>query len=303
MLESYANIYHLKHKYAERLFTGPVVIQEKIDGSQISFSADGAGGIEIRSKGARIDLEAPEKLFAPGVQQILSRASTLKPGWIYRAEYLSRPRHNVLAYDRIPQDNVILFDVETEPGRFLVPAELLYEAQGLGWETVPIIYVGTAALGFDWLGLLKRPSVLGGQDIEGVVIKNYFDMDPNSKKFPLMAKVVSKEFTEIHAAAWKAANPGSVDIITGIQKALATPARWNKAAIHLQERGVLTNSPQDIGALMREVRADVEKECREEIADKLMAWAMPKIVRGVAAGLPDWWKAKLAEPESPEPAQ
>ena len=42
-MRSYPKIYNLGHKYLEELFLDDVLIEEKIDGSQISF-----GVIEVR---------------------------------------------------------------------------------------------------------------------------------------------------------------------------------------------------------------------------------------------------------------
>jgi hypothetical protein len=70
-------------------------------------------------------------------------------------------------------------------------------------------------------------------------------------------------------------------------------ARWNKAIIHLSERGLLEGSLRDIGAIMKEVPADIEKECVEEIKEKLWKWAWPHIRRKVVHGLPEHYKDYL----------
>ena len=61
----------------------------------------------------------------------------------------------------------------------------------------------------------------------------------------------------------------------------------------LQERGLLEGSPRDIGALIKEVPADISKECADEIKDKLFAWAWPHIQRMTTRGLPEWYKEQL----------
>lgn len=50
MINSYPSIYSLGHRYISELFSGPVVIQEKIDGSQFSFG-NLNGKLFCRSKG------------------------------------------------------------------------------------------------------------------------------------------------------------------------------------------------------------------------------------------------------------
>ena len=45
-----------------------------------------------------------------------------------------------------------------------------------------------------------------------------------------------------------------------------TPARWNKAIQHLRERGLLEDSPRDIGLILREIPEDVLKEDAADIS-------------------------------------
>lgn len=70
-------------------------------------------------------------------------------------------------------------------------------------------------------------------------------------------------------------------------------ARWNKAVQHLKERGEFTESPKDIGPLIKEVQHDIAEECSDEIKDALYRYAIKHIQRGVVAGLPEWYKEEL----------
>ena len=77
MIHSYPSIYAVGHKYLAELFNGPVVIEEKIDGSQFSFGVyDGV--LKIRSKGQEIFPDAPEKMFST----VLARKDLLAPAGI-----------------------------------------------------------------------------------------------------------------------------------------------------------------------------------------------------------------------------
>lgn len=51
MIHSYPTIYNLGHRAIVDLLKGPVIVEEKIDGSQISFRKDEQGDLEVRSKG------------------------------------------------------------------------------------------------------------------------------------------------------------------------------------------------------------------------------------------------------------
>ena len=295
MMESwhtYPQIFALGHKYVKDILTTPVLVQEKVDGSQLSwglFSGTDAEPLRVRSKGAPLNVLAPEKMFARGVETII--ALPLREGWTYRGEYLAKPKHNALAYDRIPAHHLILFDINTGHEEYLGYDAVCEEAARLGLEVVPRLHEGIVESLEMFRELLGRTSILGGQLVEGVVVKNYamYGLD----KKVLMAKFVSERFKEVHAAEWKMSNPQAGDVIETLIARYKTPARWEKAVQHLREAGTLEQAPKDIGALFKEVPADVLKECSDEIKAQLFAWAWPKIQRGITAGLPEWYKERL----------
>lgn len=55
-----------------------------------------------------------------------------------------------------------------------------------------------------------------------------------------------------------------------------------------------------VGPLIREVQTDVIAEEADRIAKALLAWAKPKIERGVVRGIPMWWKERLAREQFSE---
>ena len=166
------------------------------------------------------------------------------------------------------------------------------EAERLGLECVPMLYRGPIASLDMFRSFLETRSVLGGQLIEGVVIKPVVPVFGLDKKC-LMAKFVSERFKEVHAQVWKVSNPTAGDFVQILTGKYATAARWQKAVQHLRDAGQLENASRDIGLLIREVPIDVEKECADEIKDALYAHFWPKIRRGLTAGLPGWYKEEL----------
>jgi len=291
---SYPSIFALGHKAVADLFLDPVVVQEKVDGSQFSLGRFG-GELRCRSKGAQLVVDAPEKMFGPAVET--ARNLALNDGWTYRCEFLQKPKHNALAYDRVPEKHLILFDVNPEHEEYLGPLALAAEGRRLGLEVVPLLFEGLVTSMQDITRFLEMASILGGQKVEGIVVKNYarFGLD----KKALMGKYVSEKFKEVHAREWRLGNPKAGDIIAQMINRYRTPARWQKALQHLTERGGVEGSPRDIGPLIREVPEDVERECADEIREALWAWAWPKIRRGLNAGLPEWYKSSLAEQAFP----
>ena len=295
MIHSYPSIYVLGHKAVSEIFSEPVTIEEQIDGSQFSFGIYetqwGEPTIKCRSKGAEIQMLAPEKMFTLAVETVQRLAGKLRPNWTYRGEYLAKPKHNVIAYSRIPSQNVILFDINTGHESYLSWEDKSQEAERLGLETVPCLFRGQVGSPELLRELLGEISILGGSEIEGVVVKNYarFTID----KKAMMGKFVSEKFKEIHSAEWKAANPRSGDILDVLAAIYRSPARWQKAVQHLREAGELLNEPSDIGLLFKEVPRDILRECEEEIKETLFKWAWPRIARATTAGMAEWYKDLL----------
>ena len=291
-LSSYPTVFALGHRAIADIFSGSVIVEEKVDGSQFSFGVVN-GELVCRSHGKQMVVDAPEKMFVRAVNTAKALLSSLTPEWIYRGEYLEKPKHNTLCYSRVPDSNIIIFDIMTAPETYLPPDKKVWEANRIGLECVPLLYSGKVENYEMFQTFLEKESILGGTKIEGVVIKNYelFTME----KKPAMGKYVSEAFKEIHNKDWKERNPTGKDINILLTEKYRSEARWQKAILHLNEAGLLDHSPKDIGLLVREVPADVLKECEEEIKEALFKHFWPNISRGVVRGLPEWYKNELAK--------
>lgn len=289
---SYSKIFNVGHGALAELFADEVTIEEKVDGSQFSFGIFD-GELRCRSKGQQLVVDAPEKLFIKAVETVKALAPLLKNGYTYRGEYLAKPKHNALAYDRHPVKHIIIFDISPGEETYLTYEEKQAEATRLGLETVPLVYKGTITNADQVLELMNQISVLGGQQIEGLVIKNYKKF--GSDKKILLGKHVSEAFKEVHKKDWKTSNPVSKDVVSLIGEQYKSKARWNKAIQHLKERGELEGTPKDIGKLMVEIQEDIKTECVEEIKEQLYKWAAPNIMRIAIQGLPQWYKDELVK--------
>jgi hypothetical protein len=240
-----------------------------------------------------IDLEAPG-MFAAGVDVVrqLFLADYLTPGHTYRGEYLSKPKHNTLAYSRVPNGHIILFDVDMGYEDYLTPDEVARDAEYLGLEYVPTWRRDSQPTIEEikaWAGVV---SILGGPR-EGIVIKNYGQLGSDHKT--LMGKYVNETFKESHASDWKKRNPGKADMMIRLVETYKTDARWEKAVQHLREQGELQEAPQDIGPLIREIQTDVLNECEDEIKEILFAHYWKDLSRQLTGGFPEWYKNRLME--------
>lgn len=287
---SYTKSYNVGHKAVRDIFDDEVIVEEKVDGSQLSFGVFD-DQIRIRSKGREFDIEAPDNMFQRAAAAVKALAPNLIPGWTYRGEYLQKPKHNCLAYDRHPTNHIIIFDIETGDQDYLDYEEKEMECDRLGLECVPLLYKGEVNSPEDLLHLLQTPSCLGGQLIEGFVVKNYERYHKDGKV--KMAKYVSEAFREVHSKTWKGQKPTKADIVTELTAAYGTIARYQKAVQHLREDGRLKEEPADIGPLMKEVAEDVQAECIEEIKDKLWEYYRKPFLRQLTRELPGWYKEQL----------
>lgn len=290
-LHSYPKLYNIGHLAVADIFNEEVLIQEKVDGSQISFGMQ-EGELKIRSKGAIIWPEACEKMFRNGVKYIreVYESGKLYEGWVYRGEYLRQPKHNVIPYSRVPNQHIVIFDIETKPTYFLDPEEVQAEAVKLGFESLDF-QVGKINSAEEVKELLNQESFLGGADVEGIVFKNYIRFTTDGKT--MMAKYVSEKFKEVHRT--KVYKTSNKDIIQQLTEAYRTEARWAKARHHLRDMGELVDEPKDIGKLIKEVNMDVLAECEDEIKEALFKWGWKLLSKGITKGLAEWYKDELVK--------
>jgi hypothetical protein len=291
-LHSYPKVFAIGHGGIPELFQGPVLVEEKIDGSQFSFGVQN-GELALRSKGAELYADNPEKMFSLGIETAKRLAPQLHEGWTYRTEFLQKPKHNTMKYERVPNGHVIIYDVNTGDEVYLTRREKEDEAARLGLEITPVLYEGLVDNPETLYNLLNRDSILGGGKIEGIVVKNYNQFGRDKKV--QMGKFVTEEFKETHSKEWKADNPTLGDVVERIIATLRSEVRWNKSIARLREAGKLENSPKDIGMLIKEVQSDIREEEMEFIQQKLAEYAVPRILRASTAGLPEHYKRLLLD--------
>jgi len=293
-IRGYSSPFNLGHKMLAKLFDCErIIVQEKIDGSQFSFGIVD-GELECRSRNQKVILD-DAGMFDLGVATVkdLAKRGLLIDGYTYRGEYLRKPKHNTLVYDRVPKGNIILFDIDRGDQDYLLYGDAIALAHSMDLEFVPTWECeGKPPVEMleEWM---QHKSMLGNTTIEGLVFKNYDEYGRDSKV--LMGKYVSDKFREVHDGDWKKRNPGDKAFVAVLVEQYATEARWTKAVQHLSEAGELENDPRDIPKLLKEVNRDVFEECEQEIRDKLFKHFWKQISRGLTRGLPEWYKETLME--------
>ena len=292
-LKKYSSLYTAGHRKTLDLFAGDVIVEEKVDGSQFSFGVI-EGEIFFRSKGKQICSIKPDSMFKSGVEELTSIKGMLPEGVTFRGEYLGKPRHNVLKYDRTPKYHVIVFDVMAEDGVYLQRHMKESMCKDIGLEIVPLIFSGRVGSSEGLKEFLGRESVLGGSNIEGVVIKplnnDVFDLDGDL----IVGKYVCDKFKEKHTGNFKAKCSPNDSILISLGESLKTEARWQKAVQHLSDDGVLKGEPEDIRLILNEIGRDTKKEEEDYIKEELFKWAWPQLNKMITKGAPQWYKEKIA---------
>ena len=172
-ISGYSKIWPWGHIETES-FIGKIQVQEKVDGSQISFGIlDGV--LNIKSKNALINPHDPPELFKKAVDYIIELGENhkLSLGYVYRGEVLKDKKHNALEYSIAPKHNIILFDIETSPCNFMGYIDLIFNAKLLDLEAVPRLgtFNSKDEIENKLDDFLEIESCLGGVNIEGIVIK------------------------------------------------------------------------------------------------------------------------------------
>lgn len=285
---SYPKVFALGHGAIKELLFDDVIVEEKLDGSQISWGLIN-GELKVKSHHKELILDAPDKMFSKAVEVVQQLKDKLTPEWTYRGEYFQKPHHSTLTYNRIPNNHIIIFDINTDQEQYLSYDDMKDEANRLGLETVPLLFRGKVHSSEQVKQYLELESVLGGTKVEGVVIKNYDRFTKDGKA--MMGKYVSEKFKELNKTEFAKQSRGH--IIDRLIAELKTEARWLKSIQRLKEQDLLTNSPKDIGNLIMTVKKDIEEEEGDRIRKMVFKEFIDEILRGSIRGLPEFYKEYL----------
>lgn len=295
MIGAYPKILNFGQPYIKDIFDGEVTVEEKLDGSQTSW-LNFNGDLIFRSKGKIQQIECPDKLFSQGIEYLKSIIHKIPENIQLYAEYLKSPKHNVIAYDRIPKNHFMLFGIVDKNTQTFISdrGELERYADLLEIDPVPLIYKGRIESAEQLKNFLNRDSFCGGAKIEGVVVKNYNkNLILGGQVIPIMCgKYVSEAFKEVHQRTWKKENTGKGKWET-FKDGYKTEARWLKAIQYLRDSGELELNPKDIGKIMKRINIDIIEEEKEVIKDFLWKEFGSEVLKSATRGVPEFYKEWL----------
>jgi hypothetical protein len=287
MINSFPKIFYLGSPQVKDIFDDEVELTEKVDGSYICFGVVN-NKLIIQNKNQVIDASTANEFYSNAVEYIISIKNRLPNNMVFYCEYLRKPAHNTLIYERTPKNNLMLFGASILGKRFFSDYSKLCElAEALDIEAVPLMMKGKLDDRENLKILLSQDSVLGNVKIEGIVIKNY--KHPSSI---LAAKYVSDRFKGVKSEN-RRRKGFSKDHFDEFKQQFRTEARWQKAVQHLKEKGELEGSPKDIGSLLKEIYCDIEAEEQEYIKDGLYRLFKKEILKCSTTGFAEWYKEQL----------
>lgn len=256
---------------------GEFILQEKIDGSQIRGEITPEGEIHTGSKDVEWDeVTVVDKQFTLGKEKMTEALLKLKPirkHVVLFGEYLSKERHNSIHYDRVPKNNIYLFDAKID-GKWLTEPQLSGLAVMLDLEPPNTLAIMDSMPDMTIIrGYLEQPSILGGQR-EGVVVKN---RDILFEKFTVeqffAMKVVNDKFKELNKEVWETEKRAGIrsieDLVQTVISAIQLQAFWNKSIQHLRDSGESEHSMRDIPKLIELLQKDIEEELADEFKEQL----------------------------------
>ncbi len=295
---AYTDIFKPGDQFTEDGLLGTLLIEEKIDGSFFAFGINEDGELVARSKNRQLDINVPDQLFEDAIKyvvEIFAKSSLRDARDIYfYGEYLKKPKHNALAYGRVPKNNIILFDIKVagQGGalNFVPYQELQRFASEIGLEVVPALHYGPCDK--DQIeNLMKLESILGGCKQEGVVVKNFTrNIVVRGRPQAIYLKFVNPEFKERNQKEHEP-NTDLPDFLLSFK----TEARWNKVVQHLRDDGKLIWAMQDMPILMKELYQDILKEETDNIKAWLFDYYKDVILRNSNRGFADWYKNYLTK--------
>jgi len=273
----------LKRDYSLSIL--PTTIQEKLDGSQMSCSWHN-GVLKFFNRGREI-VEPIDFIFEKPIS-VLRKHLTQPDEFVYHGEIISKlPRHNKIHYGRYPRHYFVLFDIQTEDGKWLEYPQVKEHAERLGLEVVQCFY-------HDWpkepveeitKNILSRiesgelKSMLGGDDRpEGVVVKNPSFLKENGKVSASKVKVVRKEFKEAHKlkSPFVAKDEDANLIVDRILDCFPRQPRIDKAVQKLRDRGIVDASEKSV---IRFATNDLKEECEGIILEYLKQEMLPYVLK------------------------
>lgn len=295
----------VSRKMNKEIFLGSIEVTEKLDGSQFRI---GLFKQEL-IYGSRKKEMPTDPMFDIAIEQAYRIYDIWKeeklPEMILYAEYLKKPKHNTLQYERVPKNHLYLFEVLFVKDGEIVGVGSLQQIQEFAkiFDIDPpnVLYVGKALTKEKLQEYVDRESYLGGTKQEGIVIRSReytYPSPPNPpifNLFPLRAKLVREDFMELNTKVHAADHAKNKTIMDKMLERYFTEARVRKAVLRLREAGKLTGTLRDIPLVINEFLDDLFEEELDDIKDFLWSFYEKRFKRKIANRVAVMYRTKILD--------
>lgn len=297
---------------SQREWKGPNAfwyIQEKIDGSQMSFGFVG-DTLSFFNKGKII--KSGNKIFNKAMMMISEIQNKLDSTLIYHCEVVQKKKHSTVLYNRTPEYYIILYDLQekSEGGRFFSYKKLIKEAERVGLECTQVLYdnkieksdESPISIGSKLISEIENGNIqscLGGTP-EGIVIKHNNFYDENLKRtLPLKYKMVTSKFRE--EIGLKQKKQISDNFLENLGLNYNVVARFRKAVYRLRDSETLSeNKTENLDKLIAELDCDFDKEYENIIKSYLWCEYRDGIIKSSRTDFVSWYKTQQCVSQSPK---
>jgi len=272
-------------------------LQEKVDGSQLSFCVDNVTGL-LRFFNRGKEKTAPyQKVFLRTITALrhrLERDCDIDTDLVFHGEAIGARKHNVTVYDRVPRYGFVLFGVQ-RGHEYLGLKEAKEIAAEYDLEFAQIVYENDdeSVNPHDKVAAIMETriqSALGGE-AEGIVLKHHSFTKPDGKTATCKFKFVYPEFKEVHRKKQKKVVTTTEDFLDDLVSWFNRDAWMSKAVFRLRDNGVIDPDCKDEEQrrrngvrVQREMARDILEECESLLREELWAHFGPLIVKRVVEG-------------------
>ena len=266
--KKFMDIERLKDKYADGFQKGDyIVVQEKIDGANFSirynaeedaiasFSRKNFLNYQNNLRGA---WQWSQKLDKELIKEVLGTNLILFGEWLvsHTIVYPDDKYQNAYFYDA--------YDTETE--QYLEQDKVKEIISRLGLIYVPVFYEGEF-ISWEHLRQFVGRTDLGGENGEGIVVKNMTRLNDPNTRLPFYTKIVGDKFAEKKSI--KQVDPNKLEKRAKLQSivdCIVTEARVTKLVHKMVDEGIIPEDwdEHDMGTIAKNIGREIYYDCVKE---------------------------------------
>lgn len=261
------DIHRLKVKYADGFKKSDnIVIQEKIDGANASFQYDTElDEIKAFSRNSPLSLSNNLRGFWEWTQKLNKELFKQYPNLRVFGEWLVS---HTIPYPQDKYYNFYCFDLyNTETEQYLSQDEVEQFCTDNSLNYTPVFYKGEF-ISWEHIKTFVGKTALGGEQGEGVVVKNMSRLNDTNLRLPFYTKIVSDEFAETKNLS-KMKDTAELESRAKEQelvKTIVTEARVRKLVHKLVDENIIPEQwdEQNMNIIAKNIGSLVYYDCKKE---------------------------------------